>query len=134
MALWHALLVAAGVAAGLWAALVAALLVAGRRAHARAAAAFVPDCALLLRRLLADPRVPRSRKLVLAALVPYLLAPFDLVPDFLPVAGYVDDALLVLLVLRYVLRGSGAGLIEEHWPGPPSSLGVVLRLAGQAGP
>jgi hypothetical protein len=59
---------------------------------ARAAAAFVPDCVVLFKRLLSDPRVPRRKKLVLAALIPYLLMPFDLVPDFIPVAGYLDDA------------------------------------------
>jgi uncharacterized membrane protein YkvA (DUF1232 family) len=56
--------------------------------------------------------------------------PFDLVPDFIPVAGYLDDAVIVAFVLRHVLRGSGPELIEEHWPGPRSSLALVLRLAG----
>ncbi|MBA2642080.1 MAG: DUF1232 domain-containing protein [Actinobacteria bacterium] len=94
-------------------------------------AAFVPDCVVLFRRLLSDPRVGGRRKLVLAAVIPYLLMPFDLVPDFIPVAGYLDDAVIVAFALRYVLRGSGPGLIEAHWPGPPASLKVVLRFAGQ---
>lgn len=85
---------------------------------------------MLFRRLLGDRRVPRRRKLVLAALIPYLALPFDLVPDFIPVVGYLDDAVIVAFVLRHVLRGSGAELIEEHWPGPQSSLELVLRLAG----
>jgi uncharacterized membrane protein YkvA (DUF1232 family) len=54
------------------------------------------------------------------------------VPDFIPVAGYLDDAVVVAFVLRYALHGSGPELIEQHWPGPGSSLGVVLRLAGFA--
>jgi uncharacterized membrane protein YkvA (DUF1232 family) len=76
------------------------LLVFGRRDDARAVVRFVPDCVVLFRRLLADPRVRRRDKVLLAALVPYLLLPFDLVPDFIPVAGQLDDAVLVALVLR----------------------------------
>ena len=132
MSLWQWLLVGLALVVLVYALFVATLVVAGRRAAARAVAAFVPDCLVLFKRLLGDERVPRRKKIVLAALVPYLAMPIDLVPDFIPVAGYLDDAVLVALALRYVLRGGGAGLIEEHWPGPPSSLGVVLRLAGYA--
>jgi uncharacterized membrane protein YkvA (DUF1232 family) len=98
---------------------------------ARGAAAFVPDCVVLFKRLLSDPRVPRSKKLLLAASIPYLLMPFDLVPDFVPVAGYLDDAVIVAFLLRYVLQGSGPDLISAHWPGPPASLNLVLRFAGR---
>jgi uncharacterized membrane protein YkvA (DUF1232 family) len=131
LGLWQAILVAALVVVCLYALFVAVLVVAGRREGARAAAAFVPDCVVLFKRLLSDPRVPRRKKLVLAALIPYLLMPFDLVPDFIPVAGYLDDAVLVAFALRYVLRGSGPDLIAAHWPGPPTSLNLVLRFAGQ---
>lgn len=131
LGLWQAVAVAALVAASLYAVFVAVLVVAGRREGARAAAAFVPDCVVLFKRLLSDPRVPRRKKLVLAALIPYLLMPFDLVPDFIPVAGYLDDAVIVAFALRYVLRGSGPDLISAHWPGPPASLNLVLRFAGQ---
>ena len=112
-----------------YALLVAALYVLGRRSDARALAGFVPDCVVLFRRLLRDPRVPRGRKVALVLLVGYLAVPFDLVPDFIPVAGQLDDAILVALVLRLVLRGGGQGLVREHWPGPQSSLNVILRLA-----
>jgi uncharacterized membrane protein YkvA (DUF1232 family) len=130
LGLWQALAVAALVAAFVYAVFVAILVIAGRREGARAAAAFVPDCVVLFKRLLSDPRVPRRKKLVLAALIPYLLMPFDLVPDFIPVAGYLDDAVIVAFALRYVLRGSGPDLITAHWPGPPASLSLMLRLAG----
>jgi uncharacterized membrane protein YkvA (DUF1232 family) len=110
---------------------VAALLVAGRREDARAVAGFVPDCLVLFRRLLRDERVPRRRKLVLLALTAYLAMPFDLVPDFIPVAGQLDDAIAVAFALRLVLRGAAPGIVEEHWPGPPSSLDVIIRLAGR---
>ena len=112
---------------------VLALVVAGRRTDARALAGFVPDCAVLLTRLLRDPRVPRGSKVLLAALIPYLALPFDLVPDFIPVAGQLDDAIVVALVLRALLRGAGETALREHWPGPDSSLAVISRLAYGAG-
>ena len=125
----HLLLIAAGVLL-VYAALVVALVVAGRREAARDVARFVPDCIVLVRRLLRDPRVSRRHKLLLGGVVGYLAFPFDLVPDFIPVAGQVDDALVVVLALRAVLRRSGSGLVSEHWPGPGGSLALVLRLVG----
>jgi uncharacterized membrane protein YkvA (DUF1232 family) len=133
VAIWQWILVGAAVALAAYALFLLWLIVAGRKDEARALATLVPDFVVLFRRLLADPRVSRRRKLVLAALIPYLAMPFDLVPDFVPVAGYLDDAVIVAFVLRHVLRGSGPELIEEHWPGLPSSLALVLRLAGAAG-
>ncbi len=72
----------------------------GRTDDARAVARFVPDCAVLFARLLRDRRVPLGDKLLLTGLVAYLALPFDLVPDFIPVAGQLDDALVVALALR----------------------------------
>jgi uncharacterized membrane protein YkvA (DUF1232 family) len=124
-----ALLVAFAIALALYAAAVGALVVAGRREDARALAGFIPDCLILVKRLIADPRVPRRRKLLLAALAGYLALPFDLVPDFIPVAGQLDDAIISALVLRRVLRGAGGHLLEEHWPGPERSLALVMEIA-----
>jgi uncharacterized membrane protein YkvA (DUF1232 family) len=125
-----ALLVAVGVAVAIYLALVLLLIVLGRRSHAVALARFVPDCAVLFRRLMRDERVPRSRKLLLGLLAGYLASPIDLIPDFIPVAGQLDDAVLVAVVLRSVVNRAGPGLLREHWPGPPESLNVMLRLAG----
>src|SRR4051794_22209180 len=111
------------------AAFVAALVATNRREDARAVARFIPDCLVLVRRLLGDPAVPRAQKLLLGGLIAYLASPIDLVPDFVPIAGQLDDALVVALVLRAVLRGSGAQKVREHWPGPERSLAVLLRLA-----
>ena len=130
MDVWQGILIGLGIVLLAYALFVVWLIVAGRKEEARAVAGLVPDFVVLFRRLLADGRVSRRRKFVLAALIPYLVMPFDLVPDFIPVAGYLDDAVIVAFVLRYVLRGSGPELIEEHWPGPTSSLALVLRLAG----
>jgi len=99
------------------------------RADLRVVARFIPDCVVLFRRLLGDRRVPWSRKALLAGGIAYLAVPFDLVPDFIPVLGLLDDALVIALVLRGVLRGPGAGLLDEHWPGPEASRRVIERLA-----
>jgi uncharacterized membrane protein YkvA (DUF1232 family) len=88
--------------------------------RAPALAGFIPDC--IVSRLLGDPRVPRRKKALLVALAGYLALPFDLVPDFIPVAGQLDDALIVALVLRRLLRAGGESLVGEHWPGPDTSL------------
>ena len=124
------LLVVAACVLLVYAGLVVALIVAGRRVSARDVARFVPDCVVLVRRLLADPRVPRRHKLLLGAVVGYLALPFDLVPDFIPIAGQLDDALVVMFALRAVLRGSGAAVVRQHWRGTESSLAIVLRFAG----
>ena len=102
---------------------------AGRRTDARALAGFVPDCVVLLTRLLRDPRVPRRSKVLVAALLPYLALPFDLIPDFIPVVGQLDDAILVALVLRRVVLRTDPDLLRELWPGPEASLQIVLRLS-----
>jgi uncharacterized membrane protein YkvA (DUF1232 family) len=114
----------------LYALAVLALFLAGRRSDARALAGFVPDCLVLFKRLISDPAVSRGRKVLLGLLVGYLAMPIDLVPDFIPVAGQLDDAILVGLVLRGLVRGAGPQVVERHWPGPEASLRVVLRLAG----
>jgi uncharacterized membrane protein YkvA (DUF1232 family) len=126
----QAILIALAACLALYLAFVVFLLLRGRRSDARALAGFVPDCVVLFRGLLGDGRVSRSRKLLLLGLVAYLALPIDLVPDFIPVAGQLDDAILVALVLRAVLRGAGPSLVREHWPGPAASLALMLRLAG----
>ena len=120
-------------AAALYAGAVAALWLAGRGADARALARLLPDCAVLLRRLLRDPRVPRREKLLLGLLVAYLVLPIDLVPDFVPVAGQLDDAIVVALVLRRLLRRAEPAIVHGHWPGSRRGLELVLRLAYRPG-
>jgi uncharacterized membrane protein YkvA (DUF1232 family) len=122
---WVWLALAAALA--LYVAFVLLLVAAGRRTDARAWAGFVPDCVVLFKRLLGDARVPRGRKLLLGVLLGYLLMPLDLVPDFIPVAGQFDDAIVVALVLRSILRAAGEAPVREHWPGPESSLRFILR-------
>jgi uncharacterized membrane protein YkvA (DUF1232 family) len=129
MSLGQALMIAAVAALALFAAFIIALIIAGRRQDARALADFIPDCIVLFRRLLRDDRIPRRSKLLLAALIGYLALPIDLVPDFIPIAGQLDDAIIVVLALRSVLRAGGPQLLREYWPGPPWSLNAISRLA-----
>ena len=127
---WAWSLISVAVLLVVYAAFVIALFASGRRGDARALATFIPDCIVLVTRLARDPRVPRGRKMLLLALVGYLALPFDLVPDFIPVAGQLDDAIIVALVLRRFVRRGGDDLIRELWPGPEQSLALILRVAG----
>jgi uncharacterized membrane protein YkvA (DUF1232 family) len=126
---WGWLLVGFAMLAVVYAALVVVLVLVGRRSDARALATFIPDCIVLVNRLARDARVPRRRKLLLVLLVGYLALPFDLVPDFIPIAGQLDDAIIVALVLRSFVRSGDRDLIRELWPGPEQSLALILRLA-----
>jgi uncharacterized membrane protein YkvA (DUF1232 family) len=125
-----ALLLVGACLLGLYLAAILLLALTGRRTEARAIAGFVPDCAVLFARLARDPATPRRQKLALVAIAAYLASPLDLVPDFLPVAGQADDAVLVVIALRWMLRSWGPEALERHWPGPGESLAVLLRLAG----
>jgi uncharacterized membrane protein YkvA (DUF1232 family) len=135
---WQQVLLAVG--GGLlvvWVALLGALALASRgrdRIALREAVRLLPDVVRLLRGLAADRTLPRGVRVRLGLLVGYLLLPVDLVPDVLPVIGYADDAVVVALALRSVVRVAGAGAIAAHWPGTPAGLAVVHRLAGLPAP
>ena len=125
---------ALGLGAGLlftWLALLLALAVARPEGATLAdAARLLPDLVGLVRRLAGDATLPRSTRLTLGVLVAYLVFPIDVVPDFLPVLGYADDAIVVALALRRVVRGAGAEAVERHWRGSEAGLAIVRRLAG----
>ncbi len=88
----------------------------------------MPDCLVLLRRLLQDERVPRRAKWPLLLLIPYLASPIDLIPDFIPVLGQLDDAAFVALALRRVIRLTGPDVVTELWPGSERGRRFVLAL------
>ena len=116
--------------AGVYIVAVAALIAAGRREDARALAGFIPDCVVLVSRLARDRRISRPRRAVLFIVLGYLALPIDLVPDFLPGIGQLDDAVVLGLALRIVVRRGGVELVRGAWPGPEASLTLVLRAAG----
>ena len=125
---WLWLVVSLGAVVALWLLLVGALLAFGRKEDARELLAFIPDCVILVKRLLGDRRVPRRAKLALVALLAYLVMPFDVVPDFIPVAGQLDDAILAAALLAYVVRVAGREVVGELWPGSDRGLRLVLSL------
>ena len=90
----------------------------------------LPDLMRLLRRLAGDAGVPRGARVRLWLLLGYLAIPIDLVPDFVPVLGYADDAIILSLVLRSVVRRAGAPIVRRHWPGTDHGLAALGRLTG----
>jgi uncharacterized membrane protein YkvA (DUF1232 family) len=118
------------IAVGLYLVAIAALIAAGRREDARALAGFIPDCIVLVSRLARDQRISKPRRAILFFVLGYLALPIDLVPDFLPGIGQLDDAVLLGLALRLVVHAGGTGIVREAWPGPEASLTLVLRAAG----
>ena len=122
----------AGVLVVVYAALVLALVAGARKWDLRMIARLVPHCGILFKRLVGDPRVSHTWKAASALALVYLAMPFDLVPDFIPVAGQLDDAILVALVLRGLLRNAGPLLLRDHWPGPAAVLVPLERLASAA--
>ena len=135
MPIWLTIVIAVvGGVLVLWLALIALLWVQQRRTGSavdwRAMMRLVPDVVRLVKRLATDPAVPRATRWWLLALLGYLLLPFDLVPDFIPVIGFADDAVIVAIVLRFAIRHAGMDAIERHWPGTPDGLVSVLILAG----
>ncbi len=92
----------------------------------------IPDVVRLVRRLAGDKTLARGVRWRLWLLLAYLAMPIDVVPDFIPVLGYADDAIVIALALRSVVRRAGPEALEKHWPGTPEGLGAVLHLAGVA--
>jgi uncharacterized membrane protein YkvA (DUF1232 family) len=124
------LLIALGIAAGVWVVSIVALLVIGRRTAARQLATLLPNLVRLFRALLRDSRVPTGTKILLGLAIAWFVWPIDLVPEFIPVLGPLDDAVVAALVLRHVLRKAGRDVIAELWSGDQATLGVLLRVAG----
>jgi uncharacterized membrane protein YkvA (DUF1232 family) len=113
----------------LWLLLIAALWIAKPDdVGVRDAVRLLPDVVRLLKRLASDPTTPRAVRVWLVLLFVYLASPIDLVPDFIPVLGYADDAIVVAVVLRYVTRKAGADALERNWPGTPEGLAAMRKL------
>lgn len=123
-----------GVAAAIllaWIALVVALIIVRPRGSLlKEALRVLPDVLRLIRRLAADKAMPRGIRVRLGLLLAYLAIPIDLIPDFIPVLGYADDAIIVTAALRSVVRHAGLDAVRAHWPGTDDGFAAVVRLAG----
>lgn len=113
----------------LWLLAVLILLWLGRKTLARELISLLPNLLHLLRGLLGDERVPRSSKALLVLGVMWLASPIDLIPEFLPGIGALDDAVVAGLVLRHLVRRAGPDVVRDHWRGDPRTLSVLLRAA-----
>lgn len=112
----------------IWTVLVIVLLLAGRALLARELALLLPHLVRLFTGLLRDPRVPLRAKIALALASLWLASPIDLIPEFIPILGSLDDAIVAALTLRFVLSTTDGALIREHWHGEPATLDRLLRL------
>ena len=97
--------------------------------RARELLRLLPDVLRLVRRLAGDGTLPRGVRVRLWLVLAYLAMPIDLVPDFVPVLGHADDAIVVALALRSVVRRAGAAAVERHWPGTPEGLAALRRAS-----
>src|SRR5262245_8900832 len=122
----HSLLVAVAILLAIYLVLVAALVLSGRKLAARELARLLPNLVLLFKDLATDPRVPTRAKIVLAIAGVWLVSPIDLLPEFLPVIGPLDDAVVAALALHYLVRRSGVDVVREHWRGEPATLDALL--------
>jgi uncharacterized membrane protein YkvA (DUF1232 family) len=129
---WWDLLI--GVTAALllaWLALVVVLFIARPRGGLlREALRVLPDVLRLVRRLAGDKTLPRGVRIRLGLLLAYLAIPIDPIPDFVPVLGYADDAVIVAVVLRSVVRRAGLDAVRAHWSGTDDGFAAVTRLTG----
>lgn len=132
MSWWWDLLI--GLAVGLllaWVALIVALIIVRPRGgRLREAMRLLPDVLRLLPRMAADRSLPRGVRIGLALLLAYLASPVDLVPDFIPVVGYADDAIIVAAVLRWVVRHAGVQAVRRHWPGTDDGFAALCLITG----
>ncbi|MEK7861374.1 MAG: DUF1232 domain-containing protein, partial [Chloroflexota bacterium] len=101
----------------------------GHRLLARELALLVPNLFRLFRGLLGDPRVPWHAKAVLGLGLLWIASPIDLIPEFVPIVGPLDDAIVAAVVLGYVVRVAGREVVREHWPGDPTVLARLVRMA-----
>jgi uncharacterized membrane protein YkvA (DUF1232 family) len=121
------LLIALAVTVAVWSLLVIVLVAIGRRTQARELAVLIPNLVVLFRGMLHDPRVSRGNKGWIWFALVWVVSPIDLIPEFIPVAGPIDDVIVAALVLRHVLRRTDREVVSAHWRGEPSTLDAILE-------
>jgi uncharacterized membrane protein YkvA (DUF1232 family) len=123
------LLIAVAIGVAVWLVAILVLVVAGRCSAARELATLIPNLLVLFRELLRDSRVSRGSKLWLWFAIVWLVSPIDLIPEFIPVFGPLDDAIVAALVLRHILKKADTSVFAEHWRGDAATLEKILRIA-----
>src|SRR2546423_9767275 len=113
----------------IWVLVVIVLVVVGHALLARELALLLPNLIRLFGGLLRDGRVPLRAKLVLAVASLWLASPIDLIPEFIPIIGSLDDAIVGALALRFVLATTDSAIVHEHWHGDPATLERLVRVA-----
>jgi uncharacterized membrane protein YkvA (DUF1232 family) len=96
------------------------------------AAFMLPNLVKLVAGLLRDPRVPRRSKIALGLAAAYVASPIDLIPEFVPVIGWADDVIFMLLAIDSLIERAGPEIVEEHWDGPGDLLGLIRDVLGLA--
>jgi uncharacterized membrane protein YkvA (DUF1232 family) len=123
------LLIAGLALVALWLLAVLVSVWLGRKTLGRELLTLLPNLVRLFRGLLGDERVPRSSKALLLLGAVWLASPIDLIPEFLPGVGAMDDAMVAGLVLRHVVKRAGPDVVKDHWRGDPRTIGLLLRVA-----
>jgi uncharacterized membrane protein YkvA (DUF1232 family) len=126
----RALVIGLGVFVAVYAVVIGALLLAGRKTAAKEIAKLLPNLLMLFKGLAQDPRVPRRSKVLLVVGAAWVASPIDLIPEFIPVLGPLDDAVFAALILRHLVKTAGVEVIAEHWRGEPATLDRLLRWSG----
>ena len=124
------LLIALAAVAGVYIVAILVLFVVGRGTAAREVATLLPNLIRLFKGLIRDPRVSWRSKALLFLGAAWIASPIDLIPEFIPVLGPLDDAVVAALILRHLIRSSGREVVAEHWHGDPATLERLLRLFG----
>jgi uncharacterized membrane protein YkvA (DUF1232 family) len=123
-----------GVLAGLvaaWAALIVLLwIVKPRDVRLRELVRIVPDVLRLVRNLIADRTVGWGVRVALVILLVWVVSPIDLIPEFIPVLGPLDDVIVTVLVLRFVVRRLGSDALRERWAGSEDGFRVLIGILG----
>jgi uncharacterized membrane protein YkvA (DUF1232 family) len=126
----HPLLIGLAITAAVYALAVAALFLVGRRTAAKEIALLLPNLIILFKDLARDPRVPRGSKALLVVGVAWFASPIDLIPEFIPILGPLDDAVVAALILRHLIRTAGPDIVTEQWRGDAATLDRLLRFSG----
>lgn len=124
------MLIGLALAVAIWLAAVIVLVAFGRVGAARELVGLVPNLLLLFKDLVRDDRVPGGAKVWLGVAALWLASPIDLIPEFIPVLGALDDAVVAAVVLRHLVKKAGSEVVYEHWRGEPSTIARVLRIFG----